>query len=347
MKSKKKEYTAAKLAEFVKGDLIGDPKRKIKGVSSAENPEKNSIVFAETEEYLNKAEEKGANLVIVPESLDSKLDLIKVVNPRLAYARIASLFFKNPFLDLGIADSADIAEDISVGSKVKIGANAVIEKGVSLADEVIIAPGVYIGQNVKIGKGTIIYPNTVIEKETVIGQNVIIHSGAVIGADGFGYVSEGEKQHKIPHLGSVTIEDDVEIGANVTVDRGTNGKTIIGKGTKIDNLAQIAHNVEIGKNCLIVAQVGIAGSTELEDNVTLAGQVGIVDHKKIAKNSTVAAKSLVTKDIPSGNFYSGNPAQNHRQELKKEAAMRKTPKLLKEIKAMKKEIKKLKKELNN
>ena len=347
MKSKKKEYTAAKLAEFVGGNLVGDPKKIIEGVSSAENPQKNNIVFAESKEYLNKAEKKGADLVIVSEGLESKLDLIRVDNPRLAYARIASLFFESPFLNIGIADSSVLAENISLGSEVKIGANAIIEKDVSLADEVIIAPGVYIGQNVKIGKGSIIYPNTVIEKGTVIGENVIIHSGAVIGADGFGYVSEGEKQKKIPHLGSVIIEDDVEIGANVTVDRGTNGKTIVGEGTKIDNLVQIAHNVEIGKNCLIVAQVGIAGSTILEDNVTLAGQVGIIDHKKIAENSIVAAKSLVTKDLSSGKFYSGNPAQNHRQELKKEAAMRKTPKLLKEIKAMKKEIKKLKEELNN
>ncbi|MGM0437600.1 MAG: UDP-3-O-(3-hydroxymyristoyl)glucosamine N-acyltransferase [Bacillota bacterium] len=346
MENKNKKYKAAELAKIVDGELSGDPEKLINGVSSVENPAKNKIVFAENKKYLKKAENLDADLVITEKDLESDLDLLKVENPRLAYARLSRLFSESPFPEQGIADSSVLASSVKIGKKVYIGENAVISDNVTLGDKVKIAAGVYIGENVEIGEGTIIYPNCVIEKNSIIEDKVIIHSGAVIGADGFGYVSDGNKQEKIAQLGSVLIEGRVEIGANTTIDRGTNGATVIGKGTKIDNLVQIGHNVEIGKNCLIVAQVGIAGSVKIEDNVTIAGQAGVVDHKSIAENSIIAARSLVTKDLKSGKFYSGNPAQKHSQELRKEAAVRKTPKLLKNIKKLEKELKTLKKELN-
>ena len=347
MGNKKKKYTAADLTEIVDGDLSGDPEKIITGVSSVENSSKNRVVFAENSKYLKKAEKSGADLIITNKDCESKLDLLKVDNPRLAYAKISLLFSEKPFSKKGIASSSVIAESVKIGEKVYVGENAVIAENAYLEDRVKIGAGVYIGENVEIGEGSLIYPNSVIEKNTVIKDEVIIHSGTIIGADGFGYVKDGEKQQKIAQLGSVLIEDNVEIGANTTIDRGTNGATIIGKGTKIDNLVQIGHNVEIGKNCLVVAQVGIAGSAKIEDNVTIAGQAGIVDHRCVAKDSIIAAKSLVTKDLEAGEFYSGNPAQIHSQELRKEAAVRKTPKLLKKIKKLEKELNKLKKEMNN
>ena len=342
-----KKYTAAELAKIVEGELAGDPEKIITGVSSVGNPAKNKVVFAENNKYLKKAEKAGAYLVITNKNLESKLDLLKVKNPRLAYAKISKLFSKKPFPEKGIENSSLIASNVKIGENVYIGENAVISENVSLGDRVKIAAGVYIGKNVEIGEDSLIYPNCVIEKDGIIGDKVIIHSGAVIGADGFGYVEEDGKQQKIAQLGSVLIKDNVEIGANTTIDRGTNGATVIKEGTKIDNLVQIGHNVEIGKNCLVVAQVGIAGSAKIEDEVTIAGQAGVVDHKSIAKNSIIAAKSLVTKDLKTGEFYSGNPAQKHSQELRKEAAVRKTPKLLKKIKKLEKELNTLKKEMNN
>lgn len=345
MTKNKRAYKAVELAKLVEGELIADPDKIINGVSSAENPKKNTVVFAENDKYLKKAEKNGAELIITSNNLESDFDLIKVEKPRLAYASIAALFRKKDFEDIGIDNSAVIADDVIIEKGVQIGANAVIEKEVFLGKNVTIAPGVFIGKNVSIAKGTIIYPNVVVEKDSKIGKDVIIHSGTVIGADGFGYVKDGDKQQKIPQLGSVIIEDEVEIGANATIDRGTNNDTIIKRGTKIDNLVQIAHNVEVGEDSIIVSQVGIAGSVKLGNRVTIAGQVGVVDHKEIGEDSIVAAQSLVTKDLKPKGFYSGNPAQKHRKELKKEASLRKTPKLIKEIKNMKEKIKKLEEEL--
>jgi len=342
----KKAYTALELAKFIEGDLTGDPERIISGVSSVENPVENTVVFAENDKFLKKAEKLNADLVITKKEVEAKLDLIKVANPRLAYAKISSLFSKIPFPEKGKAKSSQIADSVQIEENVFIGENTVISENVRLGAGVKIAAGVYVGENVKIGENTLIYPNTVIEKDSIIGDRVIIHSGSVIGADGFGYVQNGKKQEKIAQLGSVLIEDEVEIGANTTIDRGTTKATVIGKGTKIDNLVQIGHNVKIGENCLIVAQVGIAGSVQVEDNVTVAGQAGIVDHKSVAEDSIIAAKSLVTKDLKSGEFYSGNPAQKHSQELRKQAAVRKTPKLIKKVKKLENEINKIKKEMD-
>ena len=343
----KKEFTAYELMKIVDGELCGDSEKKIIGVSSVENPVKNTIVFAENEEYLKKAEKLNADLVITNKNFDAELDLLKVNNPRLAYAKISTLFSDKPFPEEGKASNAAIADNVKMGRNVFIGENAVISDNVILEDGVKIGAGVYIGQNVRIGENSIIYPNSVIENDSILKDKVIIHSGSIIGADGFGYVQDGEKQQKIAQNGSVLIESKVEIGANTTIDRGTNKATFIGKGTKIDNLVQIGHNVEIGENCLIVAQVGIAGSVKIGDNVTIAGQAGVVDHTSIAKDSIIAAKSLVTKDLKSGEFYSGNPAQKHNQELRKEVAVRKTPKLLKKVKKLEKEINKIKKEMDN
>lgn len=346
MKRHKSVYTSAELAEMVEGSLKGDPELKITNVSGVAESNAHSVTFAENKDYLKAAEEAEAGLVIVPEDIDySNKTLIQVVNPRLAYARIASLFTPDVFYKPGIHSSAMVAETASLGSNVSIHPGVVIGEEVIIGNNVILAPGVYVGENVKIGENTVVHPNVVIEYDSIIGNDVIIHGGTVIGSDGYGFVTDEEGHHKIPQLGNVIIEDLVEIGANVTVDRGTSGPTIVGKGSKIDNLVQIAHNVKIGPECLIIAQVGIAGSTELGKRVTLAGKVGVVGHIKVNDNVTIASSSLVTKNVPEGVFYSGNPAQDHHQELRAQATIRKIPDMLKRIRELEEQIEILKGEI--
>jgi len=197
-----------------------------------------------------------------------------------------------------------------------------------------------VGENTTVGKDCMIYPNVVLRENVKVGNKVIIHSGSVIGSDGFGYVFEEGRYHKIPQVGGVIIGDDIEIGSNVSIDRATTGNTIIGKGTKIDNLVQIAHNVKIGENTIIVAQVGIAGSTEVGDFVTLAGQVGIADHVKIGSGTVIGAQSGIASDLTKG-FYTGSPALPHREWLRAHALFAKLPELYKKIKELEKKIKEL------
>lgn len=339
----KDQYTAAELAERVAGELIGDPDQIINGVSSVEESKPGTVVFAENKEYLRKAEKQEPSLVITNNNLetDRDINIVKVKNPRLAYARIARLFEPTPFNKPGIHPSAEIADSAELGENISIHANVVIDENVSIGDDTIIAPGVYIGKNVEIGAKTLLHPNVVVEYDTMIGDDVIIQSGTVIGSDGYGYTTTEKGHHKIPQLGHVIIEDDVDIGANVTIDRGTNQPTVIKRGTKIDNLVQIAHNVRVGEENLIISQVGIAGSSHLGRRVIVAGQSGIVDHTKIGDNVTIASNSLVTKNTPDGVFYSGNPAHDHKEELKEQAAKRKLPQLLKRLKEMEKRVEKL------
>jgi UDP-3-O-[3-hydroxymyristoyl] glucosamine N-acyltransferase len=350
MQESKGTYTAAELADEVAGELIGDPSRTIVGVSSVGESRPKTVVFAENKKYLKQAEESKASLVIINNNTDLDrccLDLIMVDNPRLSYAKIASLFEPNPYFKPGVDSSAVIADSVELGNDVSIHAQVVIDKKAVIGDNVILAPGVYVGKNVEIAANTLLHPNVVLEYDTVIGKNVIIQSGTVIGSDGYGYTTDEQGHHKIPQLGRVIIEDGVEIGANVTIDRGTNQPTVVQKGTKIDNLVQIAHNVQVGQENLIVAQVGIAGSSRLGRRVTVAGQAGIVDHTKIGTNTTIASNSLVTKDTPEGVFYSGNPAHAHQDELKELAGKRRLPELIKKIENMEEEIERLQGKVND
>ncbi|MFP4017395.1 MAG: UDP-3-O-(3-hydroxymyristoyl)glucosamine N-acyltransferase [Halanaerobiales bacterium] len=343
MVNKNTVFTVAELAEKVSGQVIGDSRREITGVSSISKSTSDKITFAENNKYIEQAVESNAGAIIVPVDMQTDIDkslktLITVKNPRLAYAIVSALFAPEVFHNPGIHTSAVVSRSANIGRGVSIHPRVVIDDNAVIGDNTILAPGVYVGRGARIGDNTTIHPNVVIEYDTVIGSNVIIHGGTVIGSDGYGFVSTVNGHYKIPQLGNVIIEDDVEIGANVTVDRGTSGPTVIGQGTKIDNLVQIAHNVNIGPECLIIAQVGIAGSAELGKRVTLAGKTGVVGHIKIDDHVTIASNSIVTKPIPAGVFYSGNPAQDHKAELKEQAARRKLPELLKRIKRLEKEI---------
>ena len=343
----KDAYTAAEIEEITGGDLKGNPQQTVKRVSGVESSSPDSITFAENNKYLKKAEQSSAGIILVPESItESDNTIIRVENPRLSYARVAEIFPDQIYYQSGIHDSAIISDSAILGDEVSIRANVVIADNAKIGNNVTLAPGVYVGANVKIGSDTIIHPQVVIEYDCILGSGVIIHPGTIIGAEGYGYVSDQKQHYKIPQLGKVIIKDKVEIGANVTIDRGTSGSTVIGQGTKIDNLVQIAHNVKIGPESLIIAQAGIAGSCELEKRVTLAGQTGVVGHSKIGEEAVIATNSLVTKDTPEGVFYSGNPAHDHSDDLREQAARRKLPDLLKKIRNLEQKIKKLEGEIN-
>ncbi|MBM7622919.1 UDP-3-O-(3-hydroxymyristoyl)glucosamine N-acyltransferase [Sporohalobacter salinus] len=330
------------LANLVNGEVIGNDEVIISGVGGVENVTEGEITFVQNDKYLKKAESSSAAAIIVNDRIESNKALLKVDNPRLAFAKIAHEFTPQLYKTNEIHPTAVIANDVEFGSDVSIGSQVTIESGVSIGDNVRIAPGAYIGAQAQIGNETIIHPNAVIMHETEIGNRVIIQAGSVIGSDGYGFETTPNGHYKVPQFGNVIIEDDVELGANVTVDRGATGSTIIGKGTKTDNLVHIAHNVEIGEGCLLIAQVGIAGSAKIGEGVTLAGKAGVVGHLEIGANTTVAAQSVITKDVPPDSFYSGYPAQDHKSEMRIKAARRRLPKMVKELRALKQEISELK-----
>ncbi|MBM7556989.1 UDP-3-O-(3-hydroxymyristoyl)glucosamine N-acyltransferase [Halanaerobacter jeridensis] len=336
------KYNLKKLAELVDGQLQGT-NIEIDGVGGADNAAKTEISFAQNQEYLDLAL-ANAGAVLITEDLaadEIETPVIIVENPRLAFSKIAHKFTTQPYQSFNIADEAVISDTAQLGSEVSIHPGVVIADGAQIGDEVILAPGVYVGQDVSIGEGTILYPNVTVERGSQIGSDVEINSGAVIGSEGFGFEEEEEGYVKVPQFGNVVIEDDVEIGANVTIDRGATGSTTIGRSTKIDNLVHIAHNVEIGPECLIIAQVGIAGSAKVERKVTLAGKSGVVGHITIGENTTVAANSTVTHDLEAESFVSGYPAHDHRQERRTKAARKKLPEMLKRIRKLEKRIEEL------
>lgn len=328
-----------KIAKCVNGKIIGDKNISISQIAQVNKAKKGDITFIFDKKELKKISKTqiSASCIILPEDIKTiSIPKIIVKNPKLAFAKLVDMFYPSTLPDRGIHSTAIIGKEVKIGKNVSIGAYCVISDRVKINDNVTIYPQTFIGNEVEIGKNSIIYPQVVIYEKVKIGKEVIIHSGSVIGSDGFGYVKEGGKHHKIPQKGSVIIEDEVEIGACVTIDRATIEATIIGKGTKIDNLVQIGHNVRIGKNCIIVSQVGISGSVTIEDNVTLAGQAGVVDHVVIKENTTVAGRAVVTKDIGPDLIVSGFPAQPHQQEMKIKALVQKLPDLVKKIKELEK-----------
>jgi UDP-3-O-[3-hydroxymyristoyl] glucosamine N-acyltransferase len=236
----------------------------------------------------------------------------------------------------GISTQAAIDPTVKLGAGVAIGPFAVIENGAVIGDGTVIYSGCFIGANSKVGKNSILYPNVVIREEITVGDRAIIHSGTVLGSDGYGFATIEGKHQKIPQIGRVVVEDDVEIGANVTVDRATTGETRIGAGTKIDNLVHIAHNVRIGRDCLIVAQVGISGSTTIGNRVTLAGQVGVVGHVHIGDGAIITAQSGIMNDVAPGEVLFGSPARLHREAMKLQAIFGKLPEIYSAIKALRK-----------
>ena len=332
------------LAEWVGGTVIGDGEIEITGVSSIEEARAGEITFVASPKYLPKLGETKASAVIVsPEITLAKKPLLCVTNPYLAFAKIVGLFFYKPYQPKGIDAKAWVSPIAQLGKDVTVYPFVYLGDRCRIGDRVILYPGVSIGEDSSIGEESVIYPNVSIYSGTVIGKRVILHSGVVVGSDGFGYVKDGRKNVKIPQVGSVEIEDDVEIGANTTIDRAALGKTIIRRGVKIDNLVQVAHNVVIGEDSIIVAQVGISGSTKIGSNVILAGQVGIVDHVEIGDNVMVGAQSGVPYDLAPNQAFSGSPAVPHREWLRAITVFPKLPEMRKTLFDIEKRLKELEK----
>jgi UDP-3-O-[3-hydroxymyristoyl] glucosamine N-acyltransferase len=336
------QTTVGQLAALMEGSVEGDENIPILGISSIEDAQDGDITFAESEKLLGSAGRSRAAAVIVPASASreafvsvpgaSPKPLIRVKNPRFAFAQALRIFAPEPKAYRGIHPTAVLGENVRFGQNTSVHALAVIGDNVTLGENCVVYPFAYLGDNVTLGDSCVIYPHVVLHDNTQIGESVVIHSGSVLGTDGFGYMFIENRHYKIPQIGRVIVEDDVEIGANVTIDKARTGSTRIGAGTKIDNLVHIGHNVTVGKNCVIVAQVGVSGSVDIGSGVILAGQVGIKDHVTIGDGTIVAAKTGVIGDLPKGSFVSGVYGRPHGNEMRAQALFSKLPDMSKQIK---------------
>jgi len=333
------------IAALIGGELVGSGDVVIKGINSINESREGDISFIVSLKYEGSVKSTGASAVIVPTDfkLPSDKPLIRVANPSAVFSKLVEILFPGRIPHpKGIHKSAVISDKAKFGKNCGVGACAVIEDGAQIGDNTVIYPLSYIGKNTKIGRDCIIYPNITIREEIIIGDRVIIHPGSVIGSDGFGYDTQKDGTHiKIPQVGTVIIEDDVEIGACVTIDRARFSKTIIGKGSKIDNLCQIAHNVKLGPHAMIAAQCGISGSCEIGKNVVMGGQVGVADHLKLGDFVVVGAKSGVTKSFPSNTtlfWYPAKPIDKIRDII---ASVGLLPKLFKRVSELESRIKKI------
>ncbi len=335
--------TLAEIAKLVNGELRGDGNIQITGVADIKLAKPGDITFLANPKYNALAEKTAASAVIVARQIEIKgIPSILVDNPTRAFAQVTTLFYGKAEHSLkGIHPSAVIADNAQIGKNVAIGPYVVIGQRSRIGDDSIIYAGSYIGDDVDIGNNCLIYSRVTICNRVKIGQRVIVHAGTVIGAEGFGYLSIGGKQERIPHFGDVIIGDDVEIGVNATIDRAKLDSTVIGRGTKIDNLVHIAHNVVVGENSLIVAQVGVSGSVRIGNNVILAGQVGIADHVSIGDGAVVLSRSGVTKDIRSGETVYGFPAKPQAVAKKVNAHLQRLPKYVEELRILKNRVESL------
>jgi UDP-3-O-[3-hydroxymyristoyl] glucosamine N-acyltransferase len=312
--------TLSKLADLVKGKIVGDPTMVITGVSEIQNGRESTITFLGNIKYKKYLPTTGASAVVVPEEslLDNKPGIVHH-NPQLAIAKILGEFTSKLRYTSGVNETAYVDSKAKIGKNVTIGPFSVIEAGVIIGDDSNIGSHTVIGQKTSIGKNCKIFSNIHIYHGTNIGDNAIIHSGTVIGSDGFGFVTDQDINHKIPQNGYVIIGNDVEIGANCAIDRGTIGDTIIEDQCKLDNHVHLAHNVRLGKGCLLTAAVTIAGSVEVGEFCIFAGHVGVAPHVKIGARSVLAAKTGVSKSLTGGKVYAGMPAREIREQHKREA----------------------------
>lgn len=298
------------LALLIEGTIEGDGDVEITGLNGAESAKNGELTFAVDEAKLILAEQSKSACVLTTKVIrKSSKPLIRVNNPKLSFLIVYNSFYSQKSKETFLHPSAVIADSVQFGKNVAVGSHVSIEDNVMIGDHTIIESGCVIKKNCVLGIRCRLFPNVSLYEDTILKNNVLIHSGVVIGADGFGYIKDKDKIYKFPQLGKVIIEDDVEIGANTTIDRGSLSDTVIGTGSKIDNLCQIAHNVKIGKNVIMVAQSGIAGSTIIDDNVTISGQVAITDNVRIGKNVVIGGQSCVINDVKDNTVVWGMPAR--------------------------------------
>jgi UDP-3-O-[3-hydroxymyristoyl] glucosamine N-acyltransferase len=334
------------LAALVRGDLTGDPERMISGVADLRSAGKDQLSFLANTKYAAAAQATGAGAILADRKAAAAFscDVIRVDNPSAAFAVVADLFAPPPVSwPPGIDPKASVDPSATIGPGASIGPCAVIEAGAVIGAGTRVGAGCYVGHETAVGENCLLYPNVTIRERCVVGNRVILHPGAVIGSDGFGYEFEKEKGRfaKIPQTGYVRIDDDAEIGACTTIDRGRFDKTWIQQGAKIDNLVMIAHNVVVGAHSIIVAQSGLSGSSSTGSYVTLAGQVGTVGHIHIADQATVTGRSAVTKDVPPKQVWRGAPAKPIKESMEIEALTQRLPELYKRLRQLEAELKQL------
>ena len=332
-------FTVADIAKHLGGEVTGDGSVALTGFAPAENAKPGDLTFAEDEKYMARAEASAASAVIVSGNVISSTKiLIRVPNARVAFAKALPLFFPEQKFAPGIHPSAVIAQTAVVNKLAHVGPHCVIGERTHIGARAVLQAGNFVGDDCQIGEHSRLFPNVTLYNRTKLGCRVRIHSGTVIGSDGFGYVVEAGAHRKVQQIGSVNIEDDVEIGSNTSIDRGALGTTHIGKGTKIDNLVQIAHNVTIGEHSLIVAQVGIAGSTKLGNYVVLAGQAGLTGHITIGDGVKIGAQSGVRHDIPAGETWMGSPAAKDKFAKRQWLAGLQLPELVQRVNAIERKL---------
>jgi len=343
-------YTAKQIADLLNGEVVGNQEVTVSSFSKIEEGTPGTLTFLANPKYTSYIYTTKADIVLVNRDFVQEkaieATLIKVDNAYAALGTLMDMVEKNTPVKYGVEPMSFVSESAVIGENVYIGAFAYIGNNVEIGDNSKIYPHSYIGDNVNIGNNTVIYSGVKIYHDTIIGNRCILHSGAVLGADGFGYSKEDAIYNKIPQIGNVVIEDDVEIGANTTIDRSVMGSTIIRRGVKLDNLIQIAHNCEIGENTAMAAQVGVAGSTKIGESCVLGGQVGIGGHIKIGKNSQIGAQSGIISNTKEGSELMGSPAYPVKNFFKSSIIIPKLPDIYRQLNAMEKELSELKNKLN-
>lgn len=330
------------IAALIQGEIAGDGSVEITGVAGVSDVRAGEITFLASPKHARALQESKAAAVLVTMPVDGlEIPQVVVRNPQYAFARLLGHFYAPVHPQEGVSEKAWIGGTATIAGGVSISPFACVAEGARIGARTILYPGVYVGAEAIVGEDCILYPNVTIRERCVIGNRVILHAGAVIGADGFGYVYAEGQHRKIPQVGVVIIEDDVEIGANTAIDRATTGKTIIGAGTKIDNLVQIGHNVKVGRQAILVSQVGIGGSSDIGDGAILGGQAGIADHATIEAGSMLGAKTGVMPGLLSKGIYSGTPALPHRDWLRSQAVYAQLPELKKRIQELEQVVEKL------
>jgi UDP-3-O-[3-hydroxymyristoyl] glucosamine N-acyltransferase len=342
------EIAAGELAKLIGTSLEGDPDTRVTGIATVDDAVPGDVVLADSKRYFEKATESSAACIIVSANgfvqAPGKV-LLVAGDPAGAFIKALELWKRQESVPApGVAESATVEQGVAIGKDVAVGAYCYVAAGSRIGNGTVLYSSVHVGRDVTIGAGSKLYPGVVVYSGCTIGARFVAHANAVIGSDGFGYRCTDLGQQKFPHVGTVVIGDDVEIGANTTIDRAKTGATVIGDGTKIDNLVQVAHNVKIGRNCVVAALTGIAGSVEIGDNVTLAAQTGVKDHVSIGSGSVAAARSGVIGDIPAGSLVSGFPAREHASQMRVEAVRLHLPELLARVRDLEEQVRSLKAE---
>jgi UDP-3-O-[3-hydroxymyristoyl] glucosamine N-acyltransferase len=332
-------FTAGEIAAALRGEVIGEASVVLTGFTSADRAQAGDLTFAEKDSYFAAAEASAASAILVSGAFSSaKKVLIRVPNARVAAAKVLALFFPPEPVSPGIHPSASVAPTAQIDATTYVGPGCVVEAGVKIGARGVLKGGNHVGRGCEIGDDVCLYPNVVLYPRTQVGHRVAIHAGTVIGSDGYGYVFDEGRHLKMPQVGHVVLGDDVEIGANSAIDRGALGPTVIGQGTKIDNLVHVAHNVIMGRHCLIMGQVGFAGSTQLGDYCVIASQSGIAGHLKLGDQATVGAKSGVMRDVPAKETVLGIPAAPDQQAKRQWIAIQRLPDLIVRLRALEKQV---------